>query len=58
MFHATGLFTITLLFTTDARREAAADRTPPDISHVRETCILIKGEKKNNCNILAADCVF
>jgi hypothetical protein len=34
MFLATALFTITL-FTTDARRAAAADRTPPELSHVR-----------------------
>lgn len=36
------LFTITL-FTTDARREAAADRTPLEASHVKHA---IKGEKK------------
>jgi len=35
MLLATVLFTITL-FTTDARREAAADWTPPEPSHVRQ----------------------
>jgi len=35
MFLATVLFTMTL-FTTDARREAAADRTPPEPSHVKQ----------------------